>query len=273
MNTLPTLFVSHGAPTFALQPGQAGALLGALGNSLPRPDAVLVVSPHWMPGTLQVTAAERPETIHDFSGFPPALYELQYPAAGAPQIAAEVIATLAAAGIPAQANATRGLDHGAWVPLRFLYPAADVPVPQLSLPRSRNPHDFLALGRALAPLRTQGVLVVGSGSVTHNLGDFRGERDADEPYVAAFAGWLRAAIAAGDLDALLDYRARAPHAQRAHPTDEHLMPLLVALGAAGEDWRASRHLDGGVDYGMLAMDAYLFGVGDDTNHSPPITTA
>lgn len=258
-DALPSLFVSHGAPTFAVEPGLAGPQLQRLGASLPRPRAVLVLSPHWMTAALQVTTAAQPATIHDFGGFPPALYALRYPAPGAPQLAAEVMALLAAQGYSVHGNAVRGLDHGAWVPLRYLFPDADVPVLQLSLPASEDPRDFLALGRALAPLREQDLLVVGSGSLTHNLYEFRGERDDVEPYVRAFADWVHARVAQGDLDALLDYRRQAPAAERAHPTDEHLMPLFVAIGAAGEGWAQHRHLDGGVVYGMLSMDAYAFG--------------
>ena len=169
------------------------------------------------------------------------------------------MARLKAQGIEARNNPLRGLDHGAWVPLRYLYPDADVPVLQLSLPRSSDPRLLLALGRALAPLRREGILVVGSGSLTHNLYEFRGERADVEPYVQAFAGWFRDQVAAGDLDALLDWQRHAPGALRAHPTDEHLVPLFVALGAAGDDWTRNRCLDGGVAYGMLSMDAFLFG--------------
>lgn len=257
---LPTLFVSHGAPTFAVEPGVIGPKLLQLGTELPRPRAVLVVSPHWMPGSLQVLGSARPETIHDFGGFPPALYELQYPAPGAPDVAQQVVKTLADHGISAQVNPARGLDHGAWVPLMYLYPGADVPVLQLSLPRSNDPRLHYALGRALSSLREQDVLVVGSGSMTHNLYEFSGPRDDVDPYVTAFAGWVRDAIARGDLDALLDFHARAPSAGRAHPTVEHIMPLFVAIGAAGDDWKTHRAIDGGVVYGMLSMDAYQFGV-------------
>lgn len=262
MNTLPALFVSHGAPTFAVEPGLVGPRLQALGRALPRPCAVLVVSPHWMPGELQVTTSAQPETIHDFGGFPPVLYTLQYPAPGAPDVAQQVIGQLATQNITVRANPQRGLDHGAWVPLRYLFPDADIPVLQLSLPCSDDPRAFLALGRALAPLRARGILVIGSGSLTHNLHEFIGERDDVEPYVRAFADWVRQQVVTGNLDALLDYRRQAPAAARAHPTDEHLMPLFVALGAAGNDWTRHRHLDGGVVYGMLSMDGYLFGVTD-----------
>lgn len=260
---LPTLFVSHGAPTFAVEPGVIGPKLSALGRAFgrdfPRPRAVLMVSPHWMPATLQITTATRPETLHDFGGFPPALYQLQYAAPGAPDVASQVIGLLAAQGMAVQANPERGLDHGAWVPLMYLFPDADVPVLQLSLPRSQDPRLFLQLGRALAALRTQGVLVTGSGSLTHNLYEFSGPRDDIDPYVTAFAGWVRDTLARGDLDTLLDYRRQAPEAVRAHPTDEHFMPLFVALGAAGDRWTTNRAIDGGVAYGILSMDAWLFG--------------
>lgn len=260
MTVLPTLFVSHGAPTFAVEPGVIGPQLRALAAQLPVPRAVVIVSPHWQTSVVQVTTGVQPATIHDFGGFPPALYELQYPAPGAPDVAAEVLAELAQHGIDARGNASHGLDHGAWVPLRYLYPEADVPVVQLSLPRYPQPQDYLAFGRALAALRERGVLVIGSGSLTHNLYEFSGPRTDIDPYVTAFTGWMRAAIARGDLAALLDYRRQAPEAARAHPEDEHLMPLFVALGAAGADWNRSQLLDGGVVYGMLAMDAFLFGM-------------
>jgi 4,5-DOPA dioxygenase extradiol len=202
---------------------------------------------------------------HDFGGFPEALYHLRYDAPGAPAVAARAIELLRAAGLDAQGSHTRPLDHGAWVPLRYLYPHADVPVTQVSMQPDMRPADALRVGRALAPLADEGVLLMGSGSVTHNLSEFRlrdaGPDPAPAPYVAAFADWLRTAIAARDLDALLDYRRRAPHAQRAHPTDEHLVPLWFAIGAAMGP-RASFGAEGlnpAVAHGMLAMDAFLFG--------------
>lgn len=258
----PTLFVSHGAPTFAVAPGIIGPKLQALGASLPRPQAVLVVSPHWMPGRLRITAGERPETIHDFGGFPPALYELQYPAPGDPALALQIADRLVQQGIPAEPDSRRGLDHGAWVPLRHLFPAADVPVLQLALPRSADPRVHLALGRALSTLRADDILVIGSGSLTHNLYEFTGPRDDVDPYVTAFSGWIRDQLLAGDLDTLLDYAQRAPQAARAHPTNEHLMPLFIAIGAAGDGWKKLRHIDGGVDFGILSMDACLFAATD-----------
>jgi 4,5-DOPA dioxygenase extradiol len=256
---LPTLFVSHGAPTFALEPGAAGRALQALGMHLPRPRAVLVVSPHWHTAGLEVMTHPQPPTLHDFGGFPAALYALRYPATGQPEVAEQVLAALAQAGLPARANAQRGLDHGAWVPLRHLYPAADVPVLQLSLPMSDSLEVMLDIGRALDPLRASGVLILASGSLTHNLGDLR-PGDADGGYAMRFMDWVASTLAAGDLQALCDYRRQAPEARRAHPTEEHWQPLFVAIGAAGDDWTRSIRLPGGLTYGVIGMDAYGFAV-------------
>ncbi|AJG19266.1 dioxygenase [Cupriavidus basilensis] len=260
---LPVLFVSHGAPTFAIEPGLAGPQLTALGRALPVPEAVLVVSPHWETrGGVRATASTQPETIHDFGGFPRALYEIRYPAAGHPALAERTVALLAQAGFDAGLDPQRGLDHGAWVPVRHLYPDAQVPVFQVSLPQPLDPAGALALGRALAPLREQGVLIVASGSMTHNLHEFRGHGGGDAPYVAAFTQWVREAVRSamrtGDPQPLIDYRQLAPHAQRAHPTDEHFLPLLVAIGAAaaGEPMAV---IDGGITYGILSMESYVLG--------------
>ena len=191
MQTLPTLFVSHGAPTFALEPGLAGANLAALGRRVPRPQAVLVVSPHWMTREAQATLSLRPETIHDFGGFDPALYTLQYPAEGAHLAARRALELLQAAGLSATPNADRGLDHGAWVPLRYLYPDADVPVVQLSLNPSVSPKLQFALGQFLRDLSAEGVLILASGSFTHNLGELHWDSpqelpEAGDPYVDQF---------------------------------------------------------------------------------------
>ena len=253
---VPALFVSHGAPTFALEPGIAGAALSDLGRRLPSLAAVLVVSPHWITPGLRVTAGAQPATIHDFSGFPKALYELQYPAPGDPERAAEVVRLLCAAGLDATLDAQRGLDHGAWVPMRHLLPAASTSVLQLSMNDGLDAQGALRLGEALRPLREHGVLVVGSGSLTHNLGEFRGPA-REAAYVADFVRWIRQAVTARDLDALVDYRRRAPHAERAHPTEEHFLPLLVAVGAASASDRVEV-IEAGTLYGMLSMESYVF---------------
>jgi 4,5-DOPA dioxygenase extradiol len=197
----------------------------------------------------------QPSTWHDFGGFPPALYELQYPAPGSPALGQQVIAALQEAGITAGADATRPLDHGAWVPLMHLLPQATVPVVQVALPLGHGPREVYAMGAALAGLRAQGVLVVGSGSMTHNLAEFFGGERAVAPYVAEFSRWIETQLSTGNLNALLAYRAQAPHASRAHPSEDHFLPLFFALGAAGADARPG-YLSREVMYGMLAMDAF-----------------
>jgi 4,5-DOPA dioxygenase extradiol len=256
--TLPSLFISHGSPTFALEPGRLGPLLRRLGERLPRPRAVLVLSPHWMSRATEVQASPAPATIHDFGGFPPALYALSYPAPGAPELALEAIDLLARHGIAARATTAGGFDHGAWVPLMHLYPAADVPVLQISHPVTRDPRVPFTLGEALAPLRETGVLIIGSGSLTHNLQEVRGGTRA-ATYAAEFAEWVWQTLAAGDLEGLFDYRIRAPHAERAHPTDEHFLPLYFALGAAGVERSRVARLEAGMTCGVISMDSFIFG--------------
>ena len=253
-----SLFVSHGSPMFALTPGKAGPALAAVGRSLDGIQAVLVVSPHWQSRGLQVMATPAPDTVHDFGGFPEPLYALRYPAPGAPAHAQIAADALRAAGLDVALDAHRGFDHGAWVPLRYLFPAAAQPTFQVSMPADLDAAGALRLGAALAPLRAQGVLIVGSGSLTHNLREvWRHVEDAS--YVDAFAHWVRDAVQRRDIAALADYRAQAPHAQRAHPTEEHFLPLLVALGAsaAGE---AATWIDGGVTDEVLRMDAAGWGL-------------
>lgn len=259
MNTsFPLLFVSHGAPMFAIEPGLAGQRLAELGRELPRPDAIVILSPHWMTrGEVNVTASTAPETIHDFGGFPDALYQLNYPAPGAPALAAHIVDLLQSAGWKSRLDPYRGLDHGAWVPLLYLAPEADIPIVQVSMPARLDTHQAWKLGQALKPLRDMNVLIVASGSLTHNLYEFRGATREGAGYVKEFAAWTARTLQAGHTDQLLDYKAHAPSAERAHPTDEHFLPLLIALGAAGEDYE-TRVLEGGVTYGVLAMDSYLF---------------
>lgn len=254
---MTSLFISHGAPTFALEPGLAGPALGRLGQELPRPTAVLVVSPHWMTPEVRVGLAQTPATIHDFNGFEPALYKLQYPAAGHPALARKALALLEEAGWNPVADAQRGLDHGAWVPLRHLYPDASVPVFQVSLPVHLDSNSAWQLGQTLAPLQEEGVLIVGSGSLTHNLYEVRWGDDNEAEYARAFSQWIRDAVQAGDHQRLVNALSLAPHAQRAHPTTEHFLPLLVALGASGPDADASV-IEGGIEHGVLAMDSFVF---------------
>ncbi|HEX5802462.1 MAG TPA: class III extradiol ring-cleavage dioxygenase [Azospira sp.] len=256
---LPVLFVPHGAPSFALHPGAAGAALTRFAAALPQPRAILVVSAHWSTEEPTVGGSEWPATVHDFHGFPAALDTIRYPAPGAPALADEIAATLAAAGFAARVDRQRGLDHGAWIPLRLLYPEADVPVLTLSLQAHRGAEHHLRLGRALAALPAAGVLIVASGNLTHNLADFRlGWGDSEAPaYVRRFADWIWQQLERGSAEALLRYRSLAPDAARAHPSEEHLLPLFVALGAAGEVWHSERFYNG-IDDRVLAMDSFAF---------------
>lgn len=258
MSRMPSLFVSHGAPTFAIEPGQAGPLLRSLGQQLPKPRAVLVLSPHWITPNVQVGSVAAPETVHDFGGFPAELYRIQYPAPGSPAVAQRALELLNTDGWNATADPTRGLDHGAWVPLRYLFPQAEVPVLQVSMPRDLDAAGAMRLGRSLAPLADEGVLILGSGSITHNLEEFRQNISAsDAAYATEFVGWVRDAVQRRDEAALVNYLHLAPHALRAHPSADHYLPLPFALGASSGR-EPAQVIDGGMSYGTLAMDAYLF---------------
>ncbi len=256
---LPSLFLSHGAPTLPLTDTPARRFLEGLGATLPRPRAILVASAHWETERPMANAVGVNETIHDFHGFARALYEMRYPAPGAPGLARRVSDLLCAAGLPSGIDTARGLDHGAWVPLSLIYPAADIPVVQVSIQSHLGPAHHLELGRALAPLLAEEVLLIGSGSFTHDLGRFRGQAiDAPStPDVTEFADWFDRALAEGRNCDLLTYRRQAPHAVRQHPTEEHLLPLYVALGAAGEGAKAER-LHASAEFSILRMDAYAF---------------
>jgi len=266
---LPPIFLSHGSPMTALEPGAAGAFFTGLGPAIEaafgRPRAILAVSAHTLTRAPVLLAAPQHTTVHDFSGFPEPLYRLRWDAPGAPDLAPRVAQRLQATGLPAHVVAEGGLDHGIWSPMRFAWPAADIPVLPLGFPPDWSPAQLFALGEALAPLADEGVLVYGSGSLTHNLRLVFGARaggmpalDAPEiPESAAFRAWFAERSAANDWDALLDYRRRAPHAALMHPTDEHLLPFYVAAGAAGRV--PATRLHASLTYGCLAMDAFGFG--------------
>ncbi|UEM21148.1 dioxygenase [Skermanella mucosa] len=262
MSRFPSLFVSHGSPTLALERGGAADFLRGYGERLGRPEAILVVSAHWETAAPTVGTSAAPGTIHDFRGFPEALHRIRYPAPGAPETAMEAARLVeSATGRPVRLDPDRGLDHGAWVPLSLMYPAADIPVAQLSILRDGGPADHLALGEAIRPLRDSGVLVLASGSATHNLYEFRGNaHDAPAPgWVSEFGEWLAEAIRDGRTADLAHYRRLAPSAERNHPTEEHLMPLFAAIGAASPDSgsRGTR-VHASHAFGVLAMDVYEF---------------
>lgn len=260
MARLPALFVSHGAPTLVLDDVPARSFLARVGGEFGRPSAIVVVSAHYEAPGVRVDRSARPRTIHDFGGFPAALYAMQYPAPGDPALAGEIVGLLQAAGLDAATDDSWGLDHGAWVPLSLMYPEADVPVVAVSVDPAAGPEHHRALGAALAPLRERGVLIVGSGSFTHNLHEIpRPFRRIDTPapaWVTEFAEWTSTAIVEGRTADLLDYRRAAPHGARNHPTEEHLLPLFAALGAGGG---AGRRLHDSTTFAVLRMDAYAFG--------------
>ncbi|MFZ1388118.1 MAG: class III extradiol ring-cleavage dioxygenase [Thiolinea sp.] len=253
----PVLFVSHGAPDIALQVhAPTLACWQQLGAQLARPKAILVVSAHWETQTPTFSTAAQPKTIHDFGGFPAPLYRLQYPAAGAPELATLLHAAFAEAQLPLQIDAQRGLDHGAWIPLLSLFPHADIPVAQLSIQIHAGANWHLQLGTALQSLRNQGVLIIGSGAVTHNFGWLS---RTPEPLPAAieFSDWLGEKLQARASDDLINYRTKAPQGAAAHPTEDHILPLFVAFGASTAQDRLTRFTPE-VTYGALAMDAYLW---------------
>jgi len=262
--TLPSLFLSHGAPALPLTYTPARTFLQQVGNTLERPKAILVISAHWETAVPTVNAVDSNETIHDFGGFPRALYDLRYPAPGSPSFAARVADQLRAGGFDCNIDRRRGLDHGAWVPLLLMVPQADIPVLQLSVQPHLGPEHHLRVGRALAPLRDEGVLIIGSGSFTHDLSEFRGHNpnDAAPDWVNSFADWFDAALTQGQIGELIDYRRQAPFATKNHPTEEHLLPLYAALGAAGENARAER-LHASSTYSVLRMDVYAFQAAND----------
>ncbi len=254
------LFLSHGSPMFALEPGTTGPALAAWAAAQPVPKAVLMMSPHWMTRSPVVMSNPQPKTWHDFGGFPPALYQLNYPAKGNTALANQVQGLLLSAGIDCASDAQRPFDHGAWVPMMHMFPKANIPMVQLSLPAYYKPEELVKLGKTLAVLREQGVMIIGSGSMTHNLGEFSHDRRMNQPavpYVTEFARWVESALTRGDETALTNYRAIAPHAVRAHPTDEHFVTLFFALGAAAGD--KLKYLSREVMLGSFAMDAVAFG--------------
>ena len=264
MTEYSPLFVSHGAPTLLVEESPARRYLAGLGKQNGTPRAILVISAHHQSigASISVTSTATPETIHDFSGFPEELYQITYAAPGDPKLASQIIARLTEAGFTAVADASRGFDHGAWVPLHLMYPDADIPVVQVSINMQKSPQWHYGLGLALAPLRREGVLIIGSGSATHNLreffkGDYQLNSESPE-WVTSFADWLADRIGAGDVSAILDAVETGPDGHKNHPTMDHILPLFVAMGAGGEYAKGVNVSTGVQTYGVLAMDVYSF---------------
>ena len=253
----PSLYISHGSPMLALEPGASGPALARLAAEMPKPKAIVIVSAHWESHELLVSANPQPETWHDFGGFPKALFDVQYPAPGDPSLAAEVVELLKSNDLAARLDSQRPFDHGVWVPLSLMYPQADIPIVQVSLPTRGGPALQTRVGHALASLREHGVLLIGSGSITHNLRelDWHAGPESVEPWAQSFRDWMIEKLAADDEAVLHDYRAQAPNAVRNHPSDEHLLPLYFARGAGGEFSITHQ----GFTMGALGMDIYRFG--------------
>ncbi|HVZ02473.1 MAG TPA: class III extradiol ring-cleavage dioxygenase [Dongiaceae bacterium] len=256
---MPVVFVSHGSPMLPFEDIPARKFMLGLGAKLPRPKAVLCVSAHWESPIVAATGSEHPETIHDFYGFPKALYELQFDAPGSPELAARAVALLKDAGIAAQVDPRRGRDHGCWNPLMLIFPQSGIPVVQLSLIDGGDGEAHLKLGQALAPLRKEGVLIFCSGGAVHNLRWL--DRDGSGmkvDWAEDFDRWVGDKVESGDTQALAHYREQAPNAALAHPSDEHFLPLLVAIGAAanGAGSAKGKRIHASFDLGSLSMAAY-----------------
>lgn len=249
---LPAIFVSHGAPTLPFDDCPAREFLRGLGGLIARPKAIVAVSAHWETPAPMVTSSPANSTIHDFYGFPRSLYELHYPAPGSPVLAGRVAELVK----DARLDPVRGLDHGAWVPLLLAWPEADIPIVQLSVQSGLSVAHHVALGRALSPLRADGVLILGSGGFVHNLRAIEWQGGEEPEWSRAFANFMHTALVERREADLVNYRTRAPHAAAAHPTDEHLMPLFVAYGAGGPH---TERLHTSVCFGSLRLDAYAFG--------------
>lgn len=260
MSRMPSLFISHGSPELALRETPAHQFLAGYGAALPRPKAIVVVTAHWETSDAAVNTGSAPATIYDFGGFDPRLRTIRYTAPGAPDLAEQAARLIEASGLDVVRDATNGWDHGVWVPLHLMYPAADIPVVQVAIQPHRSPAYHHGIGHALAALRDDGVLLIGSGALTHNLRAFRGQPvDAPVPvWVAEFRDWMTVRLEAGDHTALTDYRRQAPSAIENHPEDEHLLPLYAPLGATAPD-ETIRRVHASVEHGVIAMDVFQFG--------------
>jgi 4,5-DOPA dioxygenase extradiol len=253
-NSLAPIFISHGSPMLVARQSTPAFhfFVDELSKLTDGVRAILMVSAHWQTANPTVSTATRQETIHDFYGFPKQLYDVHYDVEGAPDLAREI-----ADEIGIDTDAGRGLDHGAWMPMYLARPAADIPVFQLSMLGHGGPKEHFELGKKLRNLGEKGILVIASGAMTHNLRALDRNESAIDPWAQEFTNWMLDKITAHDMDALLEYRALAPHAVMAHPEDDHLMPLYVALGAAPEQF-APKLLHDSYEFGNLAMTALRF---------------
>lgn len=255
LQMLPGLFISHGSPMLALDPEQVGSALQRLSLNLPRPQAIIVMSAHWESNALEVNTGVRPETWHDFRGFPSELYEIRYPAPGNPELAEEILHRLAEAHIPAHANSTRPRDHGVWMPLLHMYPNADIPVIEISLPMNMSADQIYEIGQALAPLRAQQILLIGSGSITHNLRElaWHGKNAPVPDWASSFRNYVVSKLNHSNYDAVLEWDS-IPFLEKNHPTMEHFAPIFFAMGTGPR----FSIVHSSFSMGALGMDIYRF---------------
>jgi len=255
----PSVFVSHGSPMTALESGPYAQALAAFGRSV-SPQAIIVISAHWQEPAIRVASGAHPELIYDFSGFPRALYELKYEAPGSPELATEVAAELKQAGFDAELDTRRGWDHGVWVPMRLMFPEARIPTVEISLPMA-TPEQLYKLGHALNGFRTNGVLVVGSGGIVHNLRmmNWRDKNAPVDSWSREFQNWVRERIERQELATLFDYEKQAPHAALAVPTPEHFAPLFSVVGSAGKSAKLHPVFEG-IEHANMSM--FTFALAD-----------
>jgi 4,5-DOPA dioxygenase extradiol len=263
-SSAPSLFLSHGGPNIVTEPSEAREYLRHLPEITGKPEAIVLVSAHFETDGPVVVTDPAPEMIYDFGGFSPELYKMVYPAPGEPELAMRVAHMLDDAGLDVHVTPKRGFDHGAWTSMMLAFPDADIPIVQLSIDPNRDAAYHYALGAALAPLRNEGIMLIGSGHITHNLravfGAMRGGMKPDPEMTAkveAFTQWFAEKFERGDREAILNWREQAPYVAENHPTDEHLMPLFFAYGAGGEDARAER-LHASRQFGFFAFDSWKF---------------
>jgi len=266
VKTQPSLFVPHGAPDLTLTDHVAKRFMQKLGDVLEKSSSsaakgIVVISAHWQTELPIITTGPDLETIYDFYGFPKQLHSIVYPAKTSPWLIKNIEAVFNKADITFSKNNMRGLDHGAWTPLRLMYPDAQIPIVQLSLGAGKNADYHLQLGKILAPLREQGILIIGSGSITHNLSALGVENSNPPGWAKHFDQWISDKLLAHDISALLEFHENAPDAYAAHPTDEHLMPLFVALGA-GLDAGGIKQIHKSFSCHSISMSGFAFGEGD-----------
>lgn len=249
----PSLFLSHGAPDLLLSDDPVLTFFSQLGDMKPAPAAIVIISAHWIADPIEVSAINEYQTIYDFSGFSNSLYDLTYPAKGDPRLANQIIELLSSKGISSKENSTRGLDHGAWIPLKAIYPSANIPVVAVSLPRTLEA--CAELGEALQELRQQNVLIIGSGGSVHNLSAMNRSNRTDA-WAISFSNWLNDVVATGDIELLLDSEKYPAQFTPAHPSVEHIAPLFVSLAAGGG--QAGKLIHDGYMYGNIGMACYQF---------------